>query len=82
MGSLQLPIIRYDWDNSKLMLWSDLCADMISCMTTITIGTLRHWKSGAFVVSKTHRYMAMIEEINHSLEGVHRDYKEITLFQR
>ena len=31
---------------------------------------------------KTHRYVAIIEELNHTLKGVSRDYKEITLFRQ
>jgi len=38
--------------------------------------------SGAFLECKTYRYVAIIEGLKHSLEGVPRDYKEITLFRQ
>jgi hypothetical protein len=37
---------------------------------------------GAFKECKMHRYVAIIEVFNHTLERVPRDYKEITLFQQ
>jgi hypothetical protein len=36
--------------------------------------------SDAFYECMAHRYMAIIERINHRLERLPRDYKEITLF--
>jgi hypothetical protein len=37
---------------------------------------------GTFEECKTHRYVAIIEGFNHSLEGVPRDYNEITLVRQ
>jgi len=38
--------------------------------------------SSLFIGCRTHRYVAIIEGLNHSLERVLRDYKEITSFRQ
>jgi hypothetical protein len=38
--------------------------------------------SGAFFKCKTQRYVASVNDFNHSLNRVSRDYKEVTLIRK
>jgi hypothetical protein len=57
----QLPI-SYDCEMSKLKLWSDLSADALSCMNTITMGMRGHLCQGAFYKCKAQSYMTSVSD--------------------
>jgi len=57
----QLPK-SYDCEMSKLKLWSDLSADALSYVNTITMGIRGHLYHGAFFECKTNSYVASVSD--------------------
>jgi len=55
----QLPI-HTSSKMSKLKLWSDVSADTLSFMNTITLGILGHLCQGVFFECKTQSYVASV----------------------
>ena len=54
----------------------------VSCMNTITIGMHGHLYLAQSLIVRCKDTWLSLRAINHSLEWVPRDYKEITLFRQ